>query len=241
MENTVNARILLTEDDTNLGYLLVENLKSKGFDVTLAQSGNAAADLINRHKYDLYILDIMLPELDGFSLAHRIKKQHPQAPFIFLTARTQDKDKLQGFETGADDYITKPFIFKELYYRINVIMRRNSSVVAIHNPVIHIGNLTLHKEERILVLNEKETKLSQRENMLLAILLENYGQYVKRSEILERVWGSQTIFAANSMDVYLNRVRKLLKEEPNLEIENLYGNGYRIRHLGYESYLQAQA
>jgi len=228
--------ILVVEDDINLGYLIVENLKTKGFEVSLAKSGKEGLRCIMDKRYDLCILDVMLPEIDGFYLAERLRKVS-SAPFIFLTARTQEKDKLKGFEAGADDYITKPFSFKELYYRILVALRRvDTSKNNVEEDAINIGAITLYPSVRILSINGQQKKLSQREAGLILMLLQHNGNYVNRSEILKKVWGNDDYFTAKSMDVYITRIRKLLKDDPTIEVENLYGTGYRIRQITMNNY-----
>lgn len=223
--------ILLVEDDKNLGYLLRENLVSKGFNITLAETGEAGLLEINSNDFDLCIFDVMLPELDGFSLARKFKSAHPEKPFIFLTARSVEYDKLQGFEIGADDYITKPFNFKELLYRINVILRRSNPKNTIkESGKMLLGSLAFHPDQRKLQIGTEERKLSQREAGLLQILLQNQGEYITKSEILKFVWGNDDYFTGKSMDVYITRIRKILKTDPLFEIENLYGTGYRIKY-----------
>jgi DNA-binding response OmpR family regulator len=231
------AHILLVEDDINLGFLLLENLRSKGFEVTLKQTGKAALDAIRQQRFDLCIIDIMLPEVDGFTVAESIQKQGLDMPFLFLTARLQEQDKLHGFELGADDYMTKPFSFKELYYRVMVVLRRRQHHTGpVEGVVVEFGQLSLDPSQRMLTVNGKPKKLSHRESGLLEILLEQKGKYVNRSDILKRVWGTDDYFTAKSMDVYITRIRKLLKEIPSLEIENLYGTGYRIREVKTEEH-----
>ena len=230
---TNHGYILLAEDDTNLGYLIVENLKSKGFEVVLAKDGHAALAALEKQKLSLCILDIMLPGIDGLSVATQIKRRYPALPFIFLTARNMEQDKLHGFEIGADDYITKPFSFKELYYRIMAILRRVNPIIettAAH--AISLGEVTLYPTERILEIRDVRKKLSQREAVLFLLLLQQNGMYISRSEILKRIWGNDDYFTAKSMDVYITRIRKLLKDTPGIEVENLYGVGYRIKCLG---------
>lgn len=229
--NPTLFHILLAEDDTNLGYLLIENLQAKGMSVTLAKTGAEAINLIAERQFDLCIFDIMLPDADGFMLADNLRKQST-TPFIFLTARALENDKLHGFEAGADDYILKPFSFKELYYRIMVVLRRQQRDTAIltEDIPIYLGSIRLQPLQRMLSVAGKEKKLSQREAGILHILLQQPGTYVNRSEILKKVWGNDDYFTAKSMDVYITRIRKLLKEDDNVEIENLYGTGYRIIH-----------
>lgn len=221
--------ILLIEDDINLGYLLVENLQSKGFAVTLKQNGRAAIDAFRLASFDLCVIDIMLPGADGFSVAEALRNHSSKTPFIFLTARIREQDKLQGFELGADDYITKPFSFKELYYRILVVLRRHREAEVHKDTVVSMGALSLNPSQRMMTISGQTKKLSHRESGLLQVLLEHKGKYVNRGEILRRVWGNDDYFTGKSMDVYVTRLRKLLKEIPDLEIENLYGTGYRIR------------
>lgn len=228
--NANYGQILLAEDDVNLGYLMVENLKGKGFDVTLAKSGPAALEALQKHKFCLCILDIMLPGTDGFSVAVQVKQKYPLLPFIFLTARNMEQDRLRGFEAGADDYITKPFSFKELYYRVMVVLRRSQPVKqAIASDSISLSGLVLYPSERMLEIGGCRKKLSQRESAIFHLLMEQSGVYISRSEILKRIWGNDDYFTAKSMDVYITRIRKLLKDAPAIEVENLYGVGYRIK------------
>lgn len=224
-----NNSILLAEDDVNLGYLMVENLKGRGFSVTLVKTGNAAIDALKKHRFCLCVLDIMLPGVDGFSIAHYLKQEYPALPFIFLTARSQEQDKLRGFEMGADDYVTKPFSFKELHYRIVAILRRANNATPVVSQTVSLAGLTLHPSERILEIAGSRKKLSQREASIVQLLMLHSGTYISRSEILKKIWGNDDYFAAKSMDVYITRIRKLLKDEPSIEVENLYGMGYRIK------------
>lgn len=229
---TKPIHILLIEDDLNLGFLMVENFDAKGIRTTHAKTGKEGIDEIGKGGFDLCILDIMLPGIDGFALANRLRLLHPSIPFIFVTARQQDADKLNGFELGADDYVTKPFSFKELYYRVMVILKRvNQNLYPQEPDEIIIGNIKLNNRERILTVNGSDKKLSRREAALLSKLMQNKDNFVTRSEILKQIWGTDDFFTAKSMDVYINRIRKLLKEEPSLVIENLYGSGYKISHI----------
>lgn len=232
MENNSREKIhiLLVEDDVNLGYLIVENLQAKGVEVTLAKTGKEGMNAIQNSTFDLCILDIMLPEIDGLKLGARLKSLHPATPFIYLSARMQEADRIGGFETGADDYVTKPFSFKELYYRIMVILKRSNILVQTsETDPIMLGNTVLNTQNRTLYINGLEKKLSRREADVLSKLMHHAGKYVSRSDMLKQVWGNDDYFSAKSMDVYITRIRKLLKDEPSLGIENLYGSGYRIR------------
>jgi DNA-binding response OmpR family regulator len=232
MEHTrPEGRLLLVEDDTHLGYLLKENLEAAGFAVSLAVTGTEGIRALDDAPVDLCILDVMLPEADGFAVAQHLRKQHPRTPFLFLTARMQESDRLHGFALGADDYVGKPFSFKELHCRIEVVLRRSGPAPqhAEAREMLRLGGLCLHPQHRTLSVQGKARKLSQRESQLLQMLLEQCGSYIPRSEILERLWGRDDYFTAKSMDVYLTRIRKLIKDDPSLEIENLYGSGYRIK------------
>jgi DNA-binding response OmpR family regulator len=233
MENEIKGlvQILLVEDDLNLSYLLQENLTAKGFSVSLARSGKAGLELAANTDFDICLLDIMLPEMDGFTLAQALRQKDATLPIIFLTARVQEKDKLHGFEIGADDYVTKPFSFKELYCRIIAVLRRVNFIAPTHTEIenLSLGSLVLYPSQRMLSVNGQQRKLSQRESGLLQMLLQHNGKYVNRSEILKKVWGNDDYFTAKSMDVYITRIRKLIKDDPSLEVENLYGTGYRIR------------
>jgi len=224
--NSGKPCVLVVEDDMNLCYLLKENLLAKNFDVLVESSGERGLKAIETGGYDLCILDVMLPEIDGFKLAAKLKQQHSDIPFLFLTARALEHDKLHGFEIGADDYIVKPFGFKELFYRINVILRRHKTGVinpALENKTITFSNLAFNVSQRTLTINGHVKKLSQREGGILQKLLQYTGSYVTRSEILLSVWGNDDYFTAKSMDVYITRLRKILKDDPDIEIENLYG------------------
>jgi len=233
MKPAEHTSILLVEDDINLSYLLLENLRSKDFDVTLKQDGREAINAVKSARFDLCLIDIMLPEVDGFSVADTLRRHAPNTPFIFLTARVQEQDKLHGFDLGADDYITKPFSFKELYCRMMVALRRKTDTdLPLAEYIIEAPALSLNTSQRILTINGVSRKLSYREAGLLQILLEHKGRFINRSEILKRIWGNDDYFTAKSMDVYLTRIRKLLKDAPHLEIENLYGTGYRILERG---------
>lgn len=230
--NAQKNTILLVEDDTNLGYLLRENFMAKGFNVTLAETGEEGLLLALNSSFDICVFDVMLPKVDGFTIAGQFKKKHPEKPFIFLTARALEKDKLHGFEIGADDYVVKPFNFKELAYRITAILRRtgNGLKPVTSTTMLEIGAVKFYPDQRLVKIGEDEKKLSQREAGLLEVLISNQGNYITRSEILKAVWGNDDYFTGKSMDVYITRVRKILKQDPGIEIENLYGTGYRIKY-----------
>lgn len=226
-----NKHILFVEDDENLGKLVTENLTAEGYKVTWLQNGSEAENVIDKQGFDLCIFDVMLPDVDGFALAENYKEKWSDRPFVFLTARIVDVDKFRAFEAGADDYITKPFSFKELLYRINVILRRGSKGVSKEKSIISIGPLVYDAEKRIATINDKEKKLSQREGALLYQLLLKQGEYITRSDLLNTVWGNDDYFTGKSMEVYITRLRNIIKDTHEIVIENLYGTGYRIHLL----------
>ncbi len=222
-------KILIVEDDINLSFLMKENFEAKGFEVSLAKTGLEGVALFKKRSFDICILDVMLPEMNGWRVAQKIKHINAQVPFVFLTARNESEDKLSGFELGADDYITKPFNFKELYYRVLVILKRiRIESNEISATIIRIEDLVLNTELRLLTTNKGDRKISRKESEVLAVLLHRMGHFVSKSEMLNKIWGSDDIYTGKSLDVYLTRIRKILRETSQLEIENLYGTGYRI-------------
>ncbi|RVU25664.1 response regulator transcription factor [Sandaracinomonas limnophila] len=222
--------ILLAEDDPNLGLLLSEFLKKKGFEVTWANNGDEALDYFVKSPFDLCLLDVMMPKKDGFSLAKDIRANHLDVPIIFLTAKSMEEDTLQGFKVGADDYLTKPFSMEVLLARIEAVLRRTSGEKNISSlkEEIEIGNYLYLPNKMKLVFNGVEQKFTPKENELMKILCENLGKPVSRSFALKLIWGDDTYFNARSMDVYMTKLRKMLKEDSRIQIQNLHGEGFRL-------------
>ncbi len=220
--------ILFVEDDHNLGQLLKESLERNGHRVEWRSDGAGGLDAFKTGQYDLCILDAMLPLKDGFMLAEEIKAMDPRVPVIFLTARFMDKDKIRGFEIGCDDYITKPFNVTELHMRIRAVLKR--SALSADNPPakVTIGLFEFDPIQMTLKKGADVKKLSSKEVDLLHILFQNRNQFVARSVILEKVWGNDSPFSAKSMNVYLTKLRKLLKDDPGIEILNSYGVGFKL-------------
>ena len=225
------ARILLVEDDPNLGEVLREFLELKGaFNVDLFKDGQAGWAAFQDAEYDLCVLDVMLPREDGFSLGRRIRARNSAVPLIFLTAKSMKEDKVEGFTIGADDYITKPFSIEELLLRVHAILRRTR----MFNPqesaesTFTIGRYEFDSETRELKLNDEVRTISAREAELLAMLCSAMNSTVKREEALERIWGENTYFNARSMDVYITKLRKLLKDDESLRILNVHGIGFKL-------------
>ena len=225
MEKT---RILLCEDDENLGMLLREYLQAKGYNVTLAPDGEAGYQHFSNEKFDLCILDVMMPKKDGFTLAQDIRKVNTVIPIVFLTAKSLKDDVLEGFRIGADDYITKPFSMEEMLLRIEAIMRRISGKRNKNGSEYQLGNMTFDTQKQTLVTENGTTKLTTKESELLALLVQNANSILERNYALKTIWVEDNYFNARSMDVYITKLRKLLKNDPNVEIINIHGKGYKL-------------
>jgi len=236
MEKILN--ILMVEDDINLGYLVKENFATKGYYVHLCNDGEEGWRSFQDLEFDLILLDIMMPKRDGFSLAKMIRKNNTDVPIIFLTAKSLEEDKIEGFEIGCDDYVTKPFSARELHMRINAILKRTTSRPHKESlnskTAIELGMYIFNYESRLLTINAETRSLSTKEADLLLVFAKNINVLINRGEILKSVWGNDDYFASKSMDVYLTRLRKLLKSDPNLEIQNVHGTGFRLMNKGAE-------
>lgn len=225
-----NPSILLAEDDPNLGLLLAEFLKKKGYEVAWAHDGDQALDLFVKGHFDLCVFDVMMPKKDGFSLAKDIRATHLDVPIIFLTAKSMEEDTLQGFKVGADDYLTKPFSMDVLVARMEAVLRRthsDKSLPALADEIA-LGDFMYYPAKLRLVFQGKEQKFTPKENELMKLLCENLGRPVSRSYALKLIWGDDTYFNARSMDVYMTKLRKLLKEDPRVQLMNLHGEGFRL-------------
>ena len=227
---TLIKNILLAEDDENLGKLLTTFLKAKGFEVELTKNGKSAYELFNnpKHSFDLLILDVMMPEMDGFKLGEEIRLLDKDIPFLFLSAKSMKEDKLKGFSVGADDYITKPFSMEELLARVNVILKRIEAKETNVQEKLHVGKIEYEPELSLLHLDEGIKKLTTKENMLLRLLVQNQNELLDRQAALRAVWGDDNYFNGRSMDVYIAKLRKLLKDDANIEIMNVHGIGFKL-------------
>ena len=224
-----NIKILLAEDDTNLGNLLCDYLKAKGYHTVLAANGEEAFNLFAKGIYNLCLLDVMMPIKDGFTVAKEIRKINDTIPIIFLTAKSMKEDALEGFEVGADDYITKPFSMEELLARITEVLRRSSdSLEKQEQTEFAIGEYTFDYTKRVLLYNEEPQKLTSKENDLLRLLCLNEGKVLERTYALKAIWEDDTYFNARSMDVYIAKLRKHLKRDEAIEIMNVHGRGFRF-------------
>lgn len=223
-----NLKILLCEDDENLGMLLREYLQAKGFEAVLCPDGEIGYREFQKAKFDICVLDVMMPKKDGFALAQDIRQQNADMPIIFLTAKTLKEDILEGFKIGADDYITKPFSMEELVMRIEAILRRVKGKKSRENTVYHIGRFTFDTQKQLLTIGEKQTKLTTKENELLALLCAHANEILQRDYALKTIWIDDNYFNARSMDVYITKLRKHLKDDDQIEIINIHGRGYKL-------------
>jgi len=224
------VRILLVEDDPNFGSTMQSYLELNEYNVTLRVDGKQGLASVKSDSYDICILDVMMPEMDGFTLALEIKKLHPDLPFVFLTAKSLKADMLEGFKAGADDYITKPFDSEVLLYKLKAILKRHEQTEQDESQSIEfqIGSFTFNSMLRTLTFGDKVQSLSPKETKLLKMLCEVKDLVLVRKDALEKIWGDDNYFNGRSMDVFITRLRKYLKADPNVEIGNIHGNGFRL-------------
>lgn len=223
------VKLLLAEDDENLGLLLKEYLLAKGYDATLYPDGDAAFKGFMKNHYDICVLDIMMPKKDGFTLAKEMRMVNSEIPIIFLTAKNLKDDVLEGFKLGADDYITKPFSMEELIFRIEAILRRTSQdSQGISQQMYKLGRYTFDTLKQTLTNGEDVVKLTTKEAELLKLLCQNANKVLERNFALKSIWIDDNYFNARSMDVYITKLRKHLKDEPTVEIINVHGKGYKL-------------
>jgi two-component system, OmpR family, response regulator len=222
-------KVLLAEDDNNLGLLLRNYLTMKNFETTLSVNGREALSEFSKGSYDICILDIMMPEMDGIRLAGEIRKLKPDMPVIFLTAKNQKEDVIEGFRTGADDYITKPFSMEELIYRIGAILRRTSEPAAPKKEEIYqVGEYSFDTLKQLLSYRNQTVKLTTKESELLELLCRHKNEVLERNYALKAIWIDDNYFNARSMDVYITKLRKYLKNDSSVKILNVHGKGYKL-------------
>jgi len=224
-----NIRILLAEDDNNLGILLRNYLAAKDYETVLFINGSLALETFPSGSFGLCILDIMMPEMDGLTLAREIRRINPNIPIIFLTAKNQKEDIIDGFKSGADDYITKPFSMEELLFRIEAILRRTTtSSVNKSNESFSIGEYSFDPLKQMLAFGDQIIKLTTKESELLELLCIHGNEILERNFALKTIWIDDNYFNARSMDVYITRLRKYLKKDPSVKILNIHGRGYKL-------------
>ncbi len=221
-------RILLCEDDENLGMLLREYLQAKGYETDLCPDGEAGYKAFQQSKYDLCVLDVMMPKKDGFSLARDIRQLNEEVPIIFLTAKNLKEDVFEGFRVGADDYLTKPFSMEELTFRIEAILRRVRGKKNRNRTHYKIGSFTFDTQKQILSRGDEQQKLTTKESELLSLLCAHSNEILQRDYALKTIWIDDNYFNARSMDVYITKLRKHLKADENVEIINIHGKGYKL-------------
>jgi two-component system, OmpR family, response regulator len=223
----VKPKILLVEDEANFGAVLKNYLELSEFSVVWAEDGNVGLSKFKSSPFDLCILDVMMPNKDGFTLAKEIKAINKDVPLIFLTAKSMKEDHIAGYKLGADDFITKPFDTELLLFKIRAILNRHGEA-AVEDPEIEMGTLTFDSRRRLLLNNGKSTRLSPKESMLLHMLCKHANDVMPRQRALIDIWNNDDYFATRSMDVYIAKLRKHLRADPNLSIENIHGAGYQL-------------
>ena len=226
MENKLH--ILLCEDEESLGMLVREYLQAKGYDAELYLDGEAGYKAFVKGEYDMCLLDVMMPKMDGFTLARELRMINAEVPIMFLTAKNLKDDILEGFKLGADDYLTKPFSMDELVYRMEAILRRVKARNKQMAVRYQLGRFVFDTQRQLLTIGEKSTKLTTKESELLTMLCTHMNDVLERDLALKTIWIDDNYCNARSMDVYITKLRKHLKDDPNVEINNVHGKGYRL-------------
>lgn len=226
MEEKLN--ILLCEDDENLGMLLREYLQAKGYNADLCPDGEVGYKNFIKNKYDICIFDVMMPKKDGFTLAKEVRAVNSEVPIMFLTAKNLKDDVFEGFKIGADDYVTKPFSMEELTLRMEAILRRVRGKKNREVTSYQIGRFSFDSKKQILAIDDKSTKLTTKESELLSLLCAHKNEILQRDFALKSIWIDDNYFNARSMDVYITKLRKHLKDDESVEIINIHGKGYKL-------------
>jgi DNA-binding response OmpR family regulator len=223
-------KLLIVEDDPNLGQILKEYLELKGYDTVLCPDGDAGSKAFNQDVFDLCILDIMMPKKDGFTLAREMRITDKKTPIVFLTAKSMKEDTIEGFRVGGDDYLTKPFSMEELLLRLKAILRRTATRDTGRDgqKEFQLGSLNFLSDKQLLISNNKEIKLTTKESELLYLLCLNKNEVLNRSTALKKIWHDDTYFNARSMDVYITKLRKHLKEDDSIRILTIHGQGFKL-------------
>ena len=224
----MKAKVLLAEDDKNLSFVIKDSLAEEGFEVEQAYDGEAALQLFNKFDFDICLLDINMPIKDGFSVARKIRQQSDVIPILFITAKGLEDDKVKGFQTGADDYITKPFSMRELILRMDVFLRRTKKLTADVQDEYQIGKIKLSCNELKLYINDEIIQLTQREADLMKFFAVHANKILKREEVLLHVWGKDDYFLGRSMDVFITKLRKYFKADSSVNLETIHGVGFRL-------------
>jgi len=222
------VRILFAEDEMNLGKVLTTYLTSKGFEVRHATNGEIAYEMFCKGTFDICLIDVMMPLMDGFTLAQEIRKVNKKIPIVFLTAKNLQEDMIKGLTIGGDDYITKPFSIDVLLARIQALLRRTTPAQE-ENEQVQIGqSIIFDKKRQCLVISGEEKKITTREMQLLQMLLDNKNDILERSYALKKIWGDDSYYNSRNMDVYITKLRKYFKNEPSVQIINVHGVGFKF-------------
>jgi len=222
------SKVLLAEDDLSLGYVIKDNLADAGYDVVLCADGQAAIDKFNKESFDICLLDVMMPNKDGFAVAKKIRQQTDLIPILLITAKSLEEDRIHGFECGADDYIIKPFSMQELLLRIEVFLRRTKKMYSERTLNFQIGKMKFSFNDLKLSFGESTNNMTQKEAELLLFLCEHPNRILKREEVLLHVWGKDDYFLGRSMDVFITKLRKYFKADSSIQIETIHGMGFRL-------------
>jgi DNA-binding response OmpR family regulator len=225
---TFKAKVLLAEDDLTLGYVIKDNLIDAGYDVVLCPDGQSAIDKFDKNEFNICLLDIMMPNKDGFAVARKIRQQSDLVPILFITAKSLEEDKIKGFLSGADDYIIKPFSMQELLMRMDVFLRRSKKMHSDQTVVFQIGKLKFAYSDLRLIIGTETFNLTQKEADLLKFFCEHSNCILKREEVLLNVWGKDDYFLGRSMDVFITKLRKYFKSDPEVVLETIHGVGFRF-------------
>jgi DNA-binding response OmpR family regulator len=222
------AKILLVEDDESLGFVIKDNLEQAGFEVDLQKTGTSGLNAFQSADYDIGVLDVMLPEMDGFTLSENIKNINSDFPIMFLTAKSLNEDRIKGLKLGADDYISKPFNMEELVLRIEVILKRVSKKSLSNGEKYRLGSYEFDSKNLKLTCGKNEQSMTHRESELLKLLIEHKNQTINRETILIALWGTDDYFKGRSLDVFITRLRKYLSQDSTIKLTNVHGVGFRL-------------
>lgn len=225
----MKAHLFYVEDDESLSFVTRDNLELQGYSVTYCENGKQAMEKIHDNNFDLCILDVMLPDTDGFTIAEEIRKFNTQVPIIFLTAKSMKEDRIRGLRLGADDYMTKPFSIEELILKVEIFLRRSKIATAPVPTYLTVGNYLLDHKNLLLKFGKQAKNLTQKEADLLKMFMENKNEVIKRSYILETLWGEDDYFLGRSLDVFISRLRKYLSQDERISVENIHSVGFRMK------------
>jgi two-component system, OmpR family, response regulator VicR len=225
----MKAHLLYVEDDESLSFVTRDNLELAGYRITYCENGKQAMEVIKQNDFDLCILDVMLPDVDGFTIAEELRKFNTQVPILFLTAKSMKEDRIRGLKLGADDYITKPFSIEELILKIEIFLRRSKVSSPSVPTYLTVGNYLLDHKNLTLKFEDQAKNLTQKEADLLKMLIENKNEVIKRSLILETLWGEDDYFLGRSLDVFISRLRKYLSQDTRIKIENIHSVGFKMK------------